>query len=218
MKFVSPLAMKVARALHGWQKAPRQREALRAFHRFPLGPGDIAIDCGANIGDVTLTLAAGGATVHAFEPFPEAFAVLERRTRDFPHVHCHPRAVADCSGSTQLFLHRRRSEDPLKHSAGSSLIAEKHNLDPQRSIEVEKVDLAEVIQDLGPRVKLLKIDVEGFEVRLLNHLLDTGAIHAVDQVFCETHEFKVARLYRDIRRLRQRLAAEGIEHVNLDWC
>ncbi len=217
MKPIPSIAMKVARALHGLSKVPRTRAAMRAFQQLRLGPGDTAIDCGANVGDVTLALASGGATVHAFEPFPEAFAVLERRTRELPHVHCHQCAVADAAGSAQLFLHRRPSDDPLEHSSGSSLLATKHNLDPARCIDVETVVLADVIHDLG-RVNLLKIDVEGFEIRLLNHLLDTGAIHAVEQVFCETHEFKVQGLYRDTQRLRQRLAAAGIEHVNLDWC
>lgn len=217
MNPLSSIVMKTARAVHAWRKAPRQRAALLAFDQLHLGPGDVAIDCGANVGDITLALAAGGATVHAFEPFPEAFAVLEQRTRDLPNVHCHQRAVADRTGSTRLFLHRRHNADPLHHSAGSSLLATKHNLDPNRFIEVEAVALSDVMGELG-RVAVLKIDVEGLEARLLNHLLDSGAIHAVDQVFCETHEFKVAGLYRDLRRLRQRLAQEGIEHVNLDWC
>ncbi|MCC5871147.1 MAG: FkbM family methyltransferase [Gammaproteobacteria bacterium] len=216
MNLIAFVAGKLTRELYGWSKAPRQHKAQRAFAELRLGPGDIAIDCGANVGDVTLAMASGGATVHAFEPFPEAFAVLARRTRDLPNVHCHQRAVADRSGSTRLFLHRHRSDDPLKHASGSSLLATKHNLDPSRFIDVEMVALTDVIHDLGT-VNLLKIDVEGFEIRLLNHLLDTGAINAIDQVFCETHEFKVAGLYRDLKRLRQRLKAAGIDHVNLDW-
>ncbi|MFM7443241.1 MAG: FkbM family methyltransferase, partial [Tabrizicola sp.] len=35
-----------------------------------LRPGDVAVDCGANRGDVTAVLAASGAVVHAFEPDP----------------------------------------------------------------------------------------------------------------------------------------------------
>ncbi|MCC5888823.1 MAG: FkbM family methyltransferase [Gammaproteobacteria bacterium] len=217
MNPISSLALKLVRQLYGLSKVPRQRKAMRAFAELRLGPGDIAIDCGANIGDVTLAMASGGATVHAFEPFPEAFAVLQQRTRECPNVHCHQRAVSDRPGPAKLFLHRHRSADPLEHSSGSSLLSTKHNLDPTRFVDVDTVILADVISELG-QVQLLKIDVEGFEARLLNHLLDSADIHAVDQVFCETHEFKVAGLYRDVQRLRERLAAEGIEHVNLDWC
>src|SRR5690348_12928173 len=41
-----------------------------------LGPGDIAIDLGAHVGTITERLARTGATVHAFEPDPDAFAIL----------------------------------------------------------------------------------------------------------------------------------------------
>lgn len=218
MKPSNQLGVKLLRNVHAWIKAPRQRRAIEAFDRVELGVGDIAVDCGANVGDVTLKLAAGGATVHAFEPFPEAFDRLEARTRDLPEVHCHRCAVSDRNGTAELFLHHRRHEDPLYHSAGSSLLAAKHNLDPARFVEVETRSLADVIEALPGRVKLLKIDVEGFEAVLLNHLLDRGVLDRVDHVFCETHEFKVPGLYRACRDLRRRLRAEGITHVNLDWC
>ena len=51
---------------------------IAAFHR--LGPGDVAIDCGANLGAITRIMARGGAEVHAFEPNPDAYAVLKART------------------------------------------------------------------------------------------------------------------------------------------
>src|SRR3546814_4183293 len=58
-------------------RAPTQgamRDFLDAAKR--LRPGDIAIDCGANVGRFTRPIAEGGATVHAFEPNPDAFAEL----------------------------------------------------------------------------------------------------------------------------------------------
>ena len=44
----------------------------------PAKPGDIIIDAGANVGDVTSKCARTGATVHAFEPNPVCFASSER--------------------------------------------------------------------------------------------------------------------------------------------
>src|SRR3546814_19939216 len=63
-------------------RAPTQgamRDFLDAAKR--LRPGDIAIDCGANVGRFTRPIAEGGATVHAFEPNPDAFAELSRNLR-----------------------------------------------------------------------------------------------------------------------------------------
>src|SRR3546814_4893063 len=65
-------------------RAPTQgamRDFLDAAKR--LRPGDIAIDCGANVGRFTRPIAEGGATVHAFEPNPDAFAELSRNLAGF---------------------------------------------------------------------------------------------------------------------------------------
>ena len=45
--------------------------------RAALGPGDVCIDLGANIGEVTVPLAETGATVHAFAPDHDTFAQLK---------------------------------------------------------------------------------------------------------------------------------------------
>lgn len=209
--------LKALRQLNSLYKAPRQRRAVAAFHALQIGPGDLIIDCGANVGEITAGLARTGATVHAFEPNPVAFEVLKRETGSLPNVILHPCAVSDRAGTVTLYLHRHLAADPLGHSAGSSLMSGKHNLDPNNSIQVSAVDLAHFIDELPGPVRVLKIDVEGLEAVLLNHLLDRGMLGKVDQVFCETHEFKVPGLLAECRALRRRLAREGITHVNLDW-
>ncbi len=218
MNPITSITLKMLRRANAWHKQSRQQKAIDAFHKIRFEPGEIAIDCGANVGDVTLDLARRGATVYAFEPNPAAFAVLTERVQDFPAVHCRQQAVSDRAGSVQLYLHRKQTADPLYHSAGSSLVKDKHNLDPTRFIDVEAVDLAEFINSLPSRVRLLKIDVEGLEAVLVNHLIDRRVLRHVDRVFCETHEFKVPGLLGECRRLRRRLAAEGMTQVNLDWC
>ena len=49
----------------------------RIFHA--LKKGEIAIDCGVNIGHYTEVMARKGATVHAFKPNPHAFKVLKEK-------------------------------------------------------------------------------------------------------------------------------------------
>ncbi len=217
MNPLTTAGLKMLRQANNLYKARRKRRAKAIFHAQELRPGDLAIDCGANVGEITRLLAANGATVHAFEPNPIAFEVLARETTDLGNVSLHQCAVSDRAGTARLFLHRKLKHDPLGHSAGSSLVGAKHNLDPDNSIEVPVVDLADFIESLPSRVRLLKIDVEGLEAVLLNHLIDRGVINRIDQVFCETHELKVPGLLADCRALRQRLARENITHVNLDW-
>ena len=46
------------------------------------------MDCGANVGDITVFLAKTGAEDVALEPNPVAFAQLERRCAGYSNVRC----------------------------------------------------------------------------------------------------------------------------------
>jgi FkbM family methyltransferase len=185
---------------------------------FELGPGDIAIDCGANLGSVTEVLARGGAEVHAFEPNPDAFAILSRNTAGMPNVHLHQQAVLDRNGTMRLFLHLNYARNPERFSAGSSLIAEKRNVDGSTGVEVEVIDLPAFIEALGRPVKLLKIDVEGAEYAILEALIERGIIDRIERVFVETHAHAIKSLAEADARLRRRIAELDLgAKIDLNW-
>lgn len=180
--------------------------------------GDVAIDCGANVGNVTAALARRGAFVHAFEPNPVAFAALAERFADLSSVTLHPRAVLERSGTVRLYLHVDAAEDPVGASVGSSVLPFKGNVDEQRYVEVEAIDLSEFVLALSEPVKLMKIDVEGAECPIVNRLIDTGAIDRTETVLVELHDRHIPELSRDCAALRKRLQREGLEsRVLTDW-
>ena len=189
----------------------------RILRRIRLRPGDIAIDCGANVGDMTMILAEGGADVHAFEPNPYAFEVLKKRFADAPHVTCHNAAVGSTSGRMALYLHKDSRENEVSLSNGSSLLRDKPNVSPERSIEVEVVDLVKFLKGLGKPVRVLKIDIEGSEVELMEHFIDEGCLPLAQKIFVEVHDAKIPSLVEPTARLRDRLAKDGASHVSLDW-
>ena len=195
---------------------PEER-ARRQLFSVRLAPGDIAIDCGANVGTVTEQLAKKGATVHAFEPNPHAFAELERRFASAEHVHCYQHAVSDVPGNLRLFLHERSDEDEVHWSTGSSLLSQKPNVRPDKFVEVEVIDLCDFIRSLPDPVKVLKMDVEGSEVAILEKLIDTGLVHGIAHVFVETHEAKIPELRVSTSALRERIRHLRLHHINLDW-
>jgi FkbM family methyltransferase len=192
-------------------------QARRQFLAITLTDADIAIDCGANVGDVTEHLSRSGATVYAFEPNPYAFKALADRFSRRPNVHCLQQGVLDRDEVKRLYFHKNSDEDELHWSTGSSLLDFKGNVRHDKYVDTKVIDLSEFIRSLGSRVKLLKIDVEGVEGAILRSLISTGVIHSIDHIFVETHERKVPELKADTDELRQMLKTMKLTHVNLDW-
>ncbi|MEE9570133.1 MAG: FkbM family methyltransferase, partial [Gammaproteobacteria bacterium] len=178
---------------------------------------DVAIDCGANVGLFTVPMAETGAEVHAFEPNPDAFQELERVTMGYANVTLHQAAVTAESGPVDLYLHKHAGDDPVYWSKSSSLLADKSNVREDQSVRVEGIQLSRFIQDLGRPVKLLKMDIEGAEVDVLNQLLDEGLHESIEHAFVEVHDRRVKRLAEPTQRLRDRLQELGASHFRLDW-
>jgi len=189
----------------------------RALAAVPLRPGEIGLDCGANIGDMTAVLACHGGTVHAFEPNPFAFAVLQKRFEHMPHVACHQVAISDCAGRMPLYLHQNSANDEVYWSNGSSLMAEKSNVSKTRAIEVDTIDLAHFLRGLGQEVRVLKMDIEGAEFAVLEHLIATHTLDLVDHLFVETHDEKIPGLAEIGVRVRLQLANRVHPKIHLDW-
>jgi FkbM family methyltransferase len=202
------------------RKRDRKYKALDDLfdeHVARLTRDDVAIDCGANRGAYTVRLARSGAEVHAFEPNPDAFAELERVTAPFANVELHRAAVTTTDGPVDLYLHKRVEQDPLYWSSGSSLLEEKSNVRRDNAITVEGIRLTRFIKELGRPVKLLKMDVEGAEVALLNQLLDEDLQSRIGCAFVEVHERRIPSLVEPTRRLRERLESLGATNFRLDW-
>lgn len=180
-------------------------------------PGDVAIDCGANLGDVTVPLAVKGATVYAFEPNPHAYRVLKKRTARFRDVHCFNQGVLDRPDKMRLYLHKNARANQVKWSNGSSLLAFKTNVNTETSVEVEIIDLSAFIAKIEGPIKLLKMDVEGVECPILNKLIDTGCVSRIERIMVETHDRKIPELRPETDALRSRIAREGLTNINLDW-
>ncbi|MGZ3277304.1 MAG: FkbM family methyltransferase [Caulobacteraceae bacterium] len=170
-----------------------------------LGPGSVAIDCGANVGVYTALMARTGARVFAFEPDPVAYRELVRRTGRWPSVYPINAAVSTTTSSARLFFHAARAEDPLAKSQSSTLMPAKANVDPGSYVDVQAVDFAGFVLALRQPVQLLKMDIEGHEIEVLNDLLDRGAAERIDLAFVELHDRKNPGLAVPTAKLRERI-------------
>jgi FkbM family methyltransferase len=182
-----------------------------------LRPGQVAIDCGANVGVYTAVLAQTGATVYAFEPDPAAFEVLKQKFADAGNVVLLNEAVGAFDGTVQLYRHTNFADDPLTNTQSSSTLAFKGNVDSAHGIEIRQVRLSDFLRALGKPVALMKIDIEGGEFELLSDLAAQNCLRSVDAVFVETHDHKIPELVPQAEELQRILRDQGHTHVNLDW-
>ena len=147
--------------------------ALRQFFSIKVAKSDIVIDAGANIGQFTDYLCKSGATVYSFEPNPFAFEVLKDKFAKTPNVHCLPNAISDDSGMMKLYFHQNSDQDELHYSTGSSLLSVKKNILTDKYINVEVIDICAFISSLNQRIRILKMDIEGEECKVLKKIFET---------------------------------------------
>lgn len=135
------------------------------FFSHHLRPGMIVFDVGANIGVYSLLSAdyvGKRGAVHSFEPTPNTFAQLQVNVKlnGFACIHLNQLAVAEQSGTSNLFLY--------KQNAMNSLSRQDWVGTPLGQVAVETISLDEYIDAEGlDTVNLLKLDVEGAELGVL---------------------------------------------------
>ena len=173
------------------------------------------LDCGANIGNVTETLLETGSYVFAFEPDPVAFEKLEKRFSGNDRVALKQEAVGVDSGSVKLFRHKDFETDD-HHTISSTLFAEKKNTGTN-FVEVEKTNLLNFIENFDGEIDLLKMDIEGAEVDILEGII-SKQLHTtkLKAVLCETHErVSFSHAWRTAK-IRATVTLSRIDNINLD--
>jgi FkbM family methyltransferase len=186
-----------------------------------LRPGDVAVDCGANRGDVTAQLAASGAVVHAFEPDPYNIEKLKERFAGVANVHLHAAAVGTSAGSIRLMRAANWEANPELASVKSTVVAGGQNIADGVGIDVALIDFPAFLRGLvgaHVRVAFVKMDIEGAELDLLSAMLEARLFDDIQLTVAETHERKFKELRPRFAALRDAIAAAyPPTRVNLDW-
>lgn len=152
------------RYLHA--KEVRRGEAEIGLVGFLADRRRLSLDIGANKGVYSYALLPHSRAVHAFEPNPKAFRVLEGWGRNL--LTLHPLALGDRSGRAELAIPKGRRG---YSNQGGSLSELKREGD-HRSVEVPVLRL----DDLAlANVGFIKIGVEGFELQVLAGAAETIA-------------------------------------------
>lgn len=137
-----------------------------------VGPGDITVDVGANIGAVSLRLAQivrDSGCVHAFEPSPVALGLLRRTLEANPNlpIALHPIACGSDTGIAHMAVPTR--------NIGAGRIVEADGAPPEATFEVPIKPLGPFLREIGLKsVDFMKVDVEGHEPSVFRGLFEAG--------------------------------------------
>jgi len=180
--------------------------------------GMTCIDLGANVGVYTRKMASGTKRVIAFEPDPWTIGKLEANVADLKNVSIEKVAAGTCERTVLLYRHTRFEQDPVFHSESSSVVASKNNVTEENTVEVRQIDFIRYLEDIGEEIGILKIDIEGAEVDLLEALFDRSDIlNRINHIFAETHEGRIPGHKRRVKALRIRAFRMERPYVNLYW-
>lgn len=176
------------------------------------------IDLGANIGIYTRKMAARTKRVIAFEPDPWTFAELQANVADLENVRLENSAAGVREGMVLLYRRAQFEEDPAAHSEASSVISSKSDVAKASAVEVLQIDFLRYLEELDDDIGVLKMDIEGGEVDLLEALFGRpDLLRRIDHIFAETHERCIPEHMPRVNALR--LRARNIErpYINLYW-
>jgi FkbM family methyltransferase len=150
-----------------------------------LRPGDQVMDIGSNHGLIALTaamLVGPGGHVDAFEPQPRLARLLDQSARlnRLSNISVHQVALGEADGTLDLFV-------PDDNGGAASFIRQHEPSGTQLATAVRKA--GELFTELGKEhIRLMKIDVEGFEASVLRGAAEWLQQDPPDVIVIEANE------------------------------
>lgn len=183
----------------------RDTRQLRALLPAVVGPNDLCVDVGANVGSVAAEMVrvAPGVAHVLVEPLPDLRPALTRR---FPHCEVVTAALTDREGTgTFVAVSDRPTRSGLRPNMRTRSMR-------SRTITVELTTLDRVLG--GRPTRLVKIDVEGTELEVLRGARETLARHRPVVVF--EHQPRDADALAESRAIHRLLAVAGYRLFDID--
>ena len=170
-----------------------------------LRPGDVLVDGGANVGLFSLIAAVAvgpGGRVLACEPVAETMALLRANAaeNDFPTLELHEVALSDRPGRAGFTV----------FEAGSGLASFAPEDGGGRVVDVTATTLDALTADVAGRVAVVKLDIEGAEVKALKGAARLIA-HDRPVFVIELEPGHLARQGSSVADVREILAPHGYE-------
>lgn len=160
--------------------------------------------------------------IFAFEPMPANYKKLEQRFGESEKVVVSDIAIFNEDGISNFYLKKQAKTNNTDYigCAGSSLCKDKHGLGTSPSIEVYTMSVLTLFATLKENydvsyIDLMKLDVEGSEYEVLNHILDLDLHKRIGKIYFEDHKRKVtSENFKTLReKFRTKVQEMGIRDM-----
>lgn len=174
-------------------------------------PGDVCFDVGANVGMVTVLIAArhrdAGVVVHAFEPEPRHAAELRANAElnKLSDIHVHEIALGADPGTLKLFV------DADLGSGGHSLV--QGHTSASEVLEVGVQRGSDFARAQGVEPDMVKIDVEGWEFDVLTGLDELFVNGRIRELLVELHPHTLSQRGQSPESIRAWLTERGYRSI-----
>jgi len=176
---------------------------LRLF--YPLRPDSIVFDVGGYHGDWAVPIAElYHCKCYIFEPIAEYASIIRGRCGTDPRYSVHNFALG--RGDGEFAISSGDDATSAFKSSGTMLMAQQRDL------------VAFLRESAISRIALMKINIEGGEFDLLDYIIETGVIAAIDDIQVQFHEFiDNAREKREALRKRLSITHDLIYDFPFIW-
>jgi FkbM family methyltransferase len=154
-----------------------------------LRSGDTVLDIGANVGLVSIIarqFVGQTGLIHAFEPQPALVDLMRQslEKNSYSNIIVHQIALGTQKDFMELFI-------PIGHAGAASLIQEKqHPHSNKISIPIENATTYLTHLKL-PLIRLVKIDVEGFEAKIIQGAAEFFRVNRPDVILFELNDHSI---------------------------
>lgn len=176
-------------------------------------PYRVALDVGANIGNVSEFLLESGYEVYAFEPYIPTFAKLTSRLNNHPDFHPMDFAVGADDGEIDLYIAADTSGNDLYKQPSLYNTLSPHSMPPGLEF-TEKVSVTvrslKSLQENGKvpeEIGLLKIDAEGYDLEIIRGSANGSIPVIVTEFWDRNHVFAKFDAFNSLKVLVEEMRA-----------
>ena len=214
---IRPVRRRFLRSYYGRLKRYVQIDLDEIYEALPENP--VIVDLGANhrlfVPDYIIAKAK---EIHAVEPDPSVFEALKSSVVSYQNVILYNAAIGPSDGTVSFYRQRDFDPtDPVRKSEGASTFQNHRDVNNDTSICVPQIGILTFLKTIGKRIDLMKVDIEGAEVPMLETLIESPLIDQISVMLVETHEFCLPELAERTDAIRQKARRLISTKIDMNW-